>query len=255
MIVGAAAFLPRPISLFSHSVQPFPPMSLPRYALYFTPRPDSDLARLGAAMLGYDCYTGGAVEQPYLPDIAPGELHEGTAEPRRYGFHGTLKAPFSLVEGRSLESLKHELRAFAAEWPTLDVGTVSPRRIGRFIALTPDTPSLDLQLFAAECVAAFDHFRAPISDKDRQRRASQNLSPRQSALLERWGYPYVFDQFRFHMTLSGSLPEERVGSWLDGLESYVGAQPLVIDGLTLLEQTGPDARFRVVERYDLEGKR
>lgn len=230
-------------------------MSLTRYALYFTPRPDSDLARLGAAMLGYDCYTGAAVEQPYLPDIAPGELHEGTAEPRRYGFHGTLKAPFSPIEGRSLEDLKNALRAFASEWPAFDVGTFSPRRIGRFIALTPDTPSPDLQLFAAECVAAFDSFRAPLSDKDRQRRAPKDLSPRQNALLERWGYPYVFDQFRFHMTLSGSLPEERIGSWLDSLGRCVGTRPLVIDGLTLLEQASPDARFRVIERYGLEGQR
>lgn len=229
-------------------------MPLPRYALYFTPRPGSELARLGASVLGYDCDTGAAVEQPLLPEIAPDELHSCTADPRRYGFHGTLKAPFTLAEGCTLDALKNALRAFATEWPVFDAGTVSPRRLGRFIAFTPDAPSANLQNLAAECVAAFDRFRAPLSDADRQRRAPQGLSPRQKALLERWGYPYVFDQFRFHMTLSGALPEERLDAWRDGLARFAGTQPLVIDALTLLAQPSPDARFRVVARYDLGGQ-
>ncbi len=231
------------------------PMSHPRYALYFTPRPESDLARLGATMLGYDCYTGAAMEQPLLPGLPPDELHSGTAEPRRYGFHGTLKAPFRLQEDCSLNDLRSAVRGFAAEWPAFDAGTVAPRQLGRFIALTPDAPSADLSLFAAECVAAFDRFRAPLTDKDRLRRATHTLSLRQQALLERWGYPYVFDQFRFHMTLTGSLPEERIHRWLDSLERYVGAHPLVIDALTLLEQENPSAQFRIVERFGLEGRR
>jgi putative phosphonate metabolism protein len=230
-------------------------MSLPRYALYFTPPPESDLARLGAAMLGYDCYAGAAVEQPLLPEITPDELHSGSAEPRRYGFHGTLKAPFTLRDGCSLDEFKNAVHRFAAEWPAFDVGTVSPRQLGRFIALTPDELSSGLSLFAAECVATFDRFRAPLSARDRQRRATHHLSPRQQALLERWGYPYVFDQFRFHMTLTGSLPEERIGPWLECLHRYVGTRSLVIDALTLLEQAGPDAQFRVIGRYDLEGQR
>lgn len=231
-------------------------MSTVRYALYFTPRPGSDLADLGAAVLGYDCYTGAAVTQPLFEGIVPDEFHSGTAEPRRYGFHGTLKAPFTLGAGFSVDDLKNAVRNFAAEWPAFEVGTISPRRLGRFIALTPDAPSADLSLFAAECVAAFDKFRIALSNEDRQRRAVQILSPRQQALLERWGYPYVFDQFRFHMTLTGPLAEERVEAWLEALKSYTGGvQMLTIDGLTLLEQTSQDARFRVVERYELEGRR
>jgi hypothetical protein len=181
--------------------------------------------------------------------------HSGTTEPRRYGFHGTLKAPFVLREDCSLNDFTSAVRGFAAEWPAFDAGTVSPRQLGRFIALTLDAPSADLSLFAAECVAVFDRFRAPLTDKDRLRRATHNLSPRQRALLERWGYPYVFDQFRFHMTLTGSLPEERIDSWLDSLNRYVGTHPLAIDALTLLEQENPSAQFRVVERIGLEGRR
>ncbi|MBO1905411.1 DUF1045 domain-containing protein [Microvirga sp. 3-52] len=91
-------------------------------ALYFTPRPESDLAQIGASVLGYDCYTGAAVEQPPLPGIAPDELHSSTAEPRRYGFHSTLKAPFTLRAGCSLDELKQQAQRFAAEWPAFELG-------------------------------------------------------------------------------------------------------------------------------------
>jgi putative phosphonate metabolism protein len=229
--------------------------NLARYALYFTPPPDSDLARIGSSILGYDCYAGATVPQAPLENIDPDEVEAGTAEPRRYGFHGTLKAPFRLHPKHDLDELKTALRDFAAERPAFDAGTLSPRTLGRFIALTPDTPSLELALLAAECVAAFDRFRVPVTEEDRQRRARNNLTARQAALLERWGYPYVFDEFRFHMTLTGPLPEERRDPWLESLATCVGGpKTLIVDALTLLEQTGPSARFRVVARYEFKGR-
>lgn len=227
-----------------------------RYALYYVPAADSDLARLGAELLGYDGHSGLEIAQPLLDGISPEEMRIRTEEPRRYGFHGTLKAPFVLDAAASLADLKQAVGAFAAEWPRFDVGTISPRRLGRFIALTPDDASADLSLFASECVAAFDRFRAPITERERQRRGVERLSPRQRALFERWGYPYVFDQFRFHMTLTGPLPDDRQDVWMASLGQYVGGpKRLVVDALTLLVQPGPEARFRVVERYELRGER
>jgi putative phosphonate metabolism protein len=227
-----------------------------RYALYYTPAAESDLDRLGAALLGYDCHTGAEIAQPVLDGIAPEEVHSLTAEPRRYGFHGTLKAPFALDAGISPQDLTSAVHAFAAEWPAFEVGTISPRPLGRFIALTPDACSSDLVLFAAECVAAFDRFRAPVTERDRQRRGADRLSPRHRALFERWGYPYVFDQFRFHMTLTGSLPEERQDAWIAAISRYIDRpKPLIIDALTLMIQPSPEARFHVVGRYELKGQR
>ncbi|WP_445500266.1 DUF1045 domain-containing protein [Microvirga sp. G4-2] len=226
-----------------------------RYALYYVPAVDSDLARLGAALLGYDCHTGAEIAQPALEGIAPEDMRSLTAEPRRYGFHGTLKAPFALDASVSPDSLKDAVRVFAAERPPLEVGTMSLRRLGHFIALTPDAPSMELSLFAAECVAAFDRFRAPITEKDRQRRGASRLPPRHRALFERWGYPYVFDEFRFHMTLTGPLPEESQDAWMAGLGRYVGGpKTLVVDALTLVMQPSPEARFQVIGRYRLEGQ-
>ena len=69
----------------------------PRYAIYYVPAPDSDLDRFGAQLLGYDAFSG---EDLPLPDgILPAapDWHDLTSDPRKYGFHATLKAPMSLA--------------------------------------------------------------------------------------------------------------------------------------------------------------
>jgi hypothetical protein len=77
----------------------------PRYAIYFVPPPGSPLACFGAVWLGYDVANGAEPPQPRLPEIAPERLRNITAEPRRYGFHATLKPPFSLAAGATAEEL------------------------------------------------------------------------------------------------------------------------------------------------------
>ena len=65
----------------------------PRYAIYYTPAPGSDLDRFGAQLLGYDAFTG--VDLPFPDSIlqmSP-DWHDLTRDPRKYGFHATLKAP------------------------------------------------------------------------------------------------------------------------------------------------------------------
>lgn len=226
-------------------------MSEPRYALYFTPPHCSPLERLGASFLGYDCYTGEAVAPLPVAGIDPKIRAELTAAPRRYGFHATLKPPFRIAATNDGDALAETLRGFAASWPAIHAGQLRPTLIGGFIALVPVAPPVELLLFAAECVAAFDGFRAPTSAADRARRLVNGLSPRQTALLDRWGYPYVFDQFRFHMTLTGGLPVELRQAWLECLSPVAGGHDLVIDGLSLLRQDSPDHAFKVVERFAL----
>jgi len=85
-----------------------------RYAIYYAPKPDSPLDRFGAAWLGRSAHTGAAVDRTAVPGIEPRRLHELTAEPRRYGFHGTLKPPFALREGTTAADLVEAARAFAA---------------------------------------------------------------------------------------------------------------------------------------------
>ncbi len=176
-----------------------------RYAIYYTPNYDDPLTRLGSQWLGRDAFTGKAAIQPVLEEVSRERLHVLTADPRRYGFHATLKPPFTLTDGRSEEELRDAFTEFCELVPGFTLPGLSVTRLGSFLALTQSAPVEALDVLAATCVETFDPFRAPLSQIDRERRMRSRLSERQLSLLGRWGYPYVFEEFRFHMTLSGRL--------------------------------------------------
>lgn len=104
---------------------------------------------------------------------------------------------------------------------------------------------------------AFDPFRAPLSGADRQRRLAAPLSARQVAALDRWGYPYVFEDFRFHMTLTGPLPDrtrESVRSALAALYAAVATRPaLAVGSLAIFRQPARTERFRVLAQMPFAG--
>ena len=231
-------------------------MSQPRFALYFTPAPETSLARFGAGILGYDCDRGCPVDLTDLSGTAAEERAIATAEPRRYGFHATLKAPFQFVPERSADELDAAIATFAARRAPVDLGRLAVAEIGAFLALCPTAAPDAIAALAAAGVEALDAFRAPPSAADRERRAAAQLSPRQSELLDRWGYPYVFDEFRFHMTLAGPLPDGRRMDWRQALErafAPLAAAPVVVDAVSLVRQDRRDAPFRVVSRHELQG--
>ena len=129
-----------------------------------------------------------------------------TASARRYGFHATLKAPFRLAEGRTQQELDAALARFAAGRAGADVPRLSLARLGGFFALVPGAAAAELHALADEVVAGFDGFRAPATAAELARRDPASLTARQRELLKAWGYPYVLDEFRFHLTLTDRIP-------------------------------------------------
>jgi hypothetical protein len=176
-----------------------------RYALYWAPPEGSDLARLGSAWLGLDEGSDAAGPPPPISGFDASRIHVLTAEPRRYGLHATLKPPFALADGTDLVSLRQALSEFAAMRPGVTLPTLEVALLDRFIALTPSAASPALDALAADCVTRFDRFRGPPAPAELARRRSTGLSPAEDAHLLRWGYPYVLDRFRFHVTLTGPL--------------------------------------------------
>jgi putative phosphonate metabolism protein len=224
-----------------------------RYALYFTPAPGSPLERFGASVLGYDAYTGATLDAPPLAGIDIEAWRRGTEEPRRYGFHATLKAPFRLRDGATPDQLRDEARRFGRGREPLAVGRLALTKLGSFLALVPEAAPESLGLLAAETVAAFEPYRADLTPSERARRLAKPLPPRQTALLDRWGYPHVFEAFRFHMTLTGPLAPDEQARWADALRALAPLdEPLVIDALTLLVQDAPERSFRVLDRFPFE---
>ena len=228
-----------------------------RYAIYYTAPADSSLTRLGATWLGRDAVDGTALPQPHVPGLTAEDLATLTADPRRYGFHGTLKAPFSLAGGLDERALRDAFRVFCSHAAPFTIPGLSVTRLGRFLALTPQPVSGDLNGFAAACVEAFEPFRAPLSEADMARRLAANLSPRQQDLLRAWGYPYVFEEFRFHMTLSVKLEEDSTMSALEAAAmdhfATVTDRPHQIASLGLFAEPERGAPFRAVDILPLTG--
>lgn len=223
-------------------------MQAERYAIYYLP--EGDLARFGAEWLGWDCQAGAEVAQPAIAGM---DLAELTDEPRKYGFHATIKPPFHLAG--TLADLQATVAALAARLAPAEAPALRLDRIGRFLALTPEGDGAAIRALAAETVRALDSFRAPASEADLARRRKAGLTPAQEANLTAWGYPYVMEEFRFHMTLSGSLEcatRDFLFSELAPRVKPVLPRPFRLDSLCLLGQ-GADKRFRLIQRYPLTG--
>jgi putative phosphonate metabolism protein len=229
----------------------------PRYAIYYAPAPGSDLDRFGAQLLGYDAFSGD--DLPFADGIlqAAPDWHDLTSDPRKYGFHATLKAPMSLADGKTETELLAACEAFASRSRAIPVIRPVVGSISGFIAVIPAQPPPELLQLAADCVSEFDAFRTPLSDQDRARRNPSQLTPRQRAHLECWGYPYVMDDFRFHMTLTGRLASERrekIMAMLRERFARLRLEHLAIDQIALFRQQDPGSRFRIIGQWKLSGQ-
>lgn len=219
-----------------------------RYAIYFAPPADDRLSLTAARWLGRDAFTGGALAWPDEPQLEREQQSALTAEPRRYGFHGTLKAPFALAPGRSEAELVAAFDEFAAEIESFKVPRMTLHQIGPFFALVPSEDCSPLRDLAAQAVRRFEPFRAPLSEADLARRNPETLTQRQREYLATWGYPYVFEEFLFHLTLTGPVPEEMRDVVREALEAafaeFIG-KPLAIETVALFAEPGRGAPFTV----------
>lgn len=223
-----------------------------RYGIYVVP--EGAFYRAGADWLGWDSVAGHAVAHPDLPDL-PGRPDSLTATPRKYGFHGTLKPPFRLAHGADAGALDQAARAFCAQRPAVIIPEMAVRRLGSFIAVVPSAPCAALADLAAATVAALDPFRAPPTQDELARRRKSRLTDRQEALLARWGYPYVMEEFRFHLTLTGSLSPDMADASQAALARHFAPQlggPVQIDSLCLMGEDG-GGMFHLIHRYRLSG--
>ncbi len=187
-----------------------------RYALYYVPEQQSPLAMLGASLLGWDVYKAQAApmkealcafENAGLT-LSEAQLETMTKEARRYGMHATLKAPFHLADGYSEAQLIQAVESFAATQKVFALPPLQVQCIADFFALTLQEDTAQerhdkemTQNFATQCVQYFDGFRRPPSAVELARRRQKKLSARQEDNLLRYGYPYVLEDFRFHITL------------------------------------------------------
>ena len=222
-------------------------MSYSRYALYAVP--DGDLGDFGAAWLGWDIRSGAAAD----PFPIAG-LDDVTMTPRKYGFHGTIKPPFRLAEGCDLDALQTAVADLAAQVAPLRIEGLQLELLGSFLALVPVGDKAALSALAARFVQDLDRFRAPPSKAELTRRRAAGLTARQDRNLTKWGYPYVLEDFRFHLTLTGRLSEQVQQTWITNAASHLPHMPLPyrMDSIGLVGER-QDGRFELLHRYALTG--
>ena len=224
-----------------------------RFAIYYAPEPGA-FADFGARWLGWDAAAGRTREHPDIPGL-PRPAGDLTARPRKYGLHGTLKPPFRLAPSSSPERLAADVGAVAATLSPVRFPELELAEIGPFLALVPQGEPGPLEALAAALVSRLDAHRAAPSDGELARRRKASLSARQEALLETWGYPYVMEEFRFHVTLTGPLPPEERAPIRAALDRWIGPvlpQPFEIGSICLFGEA-PDGFFHLIQRHPLTG--
>ncbi len=217
-----------------------------RHAIYYAPSPGTVFHDLGSRWVGRDAFTGAACAQPEVGGIAV-----ATGDPRRYGFHATLKPPFALRETVTAEALLRAVAALAAAQESFTVA-LKVGVLDQFLALVPREPAESLQRLAEQVVRDLDGFRQPPSEDELARRRLSQLSPSQERHLAEWGYPYVFGDFRFHMTLTERLQASDIARFRSAAEAHfapVLAEPVAIDGLSLFTEAARGAAFIATRQF------
>lgn len=176
-----------------------------RYAVYFCPAPDTDWGIAGARWLGRCAITGKRSQQLEISGIDSELFHSLTSDPKRYGWHATLKAPFKLVPEHEVGDLLLKLHQLAKSLKPFELPKLEVSRVGGFLSLRPTEISVQLNDAAAICVRDLHSFALPLDEAELARRRKAKLTPEQDKLLVEWGYPWILDQFNFHFSLTGSL--------------------------------------------------
>ena len=222
-----------------------------RTAIFFTPPPEHPLTRAAALWLGRDPFSGAEYAVTAADGFTSEELTALTAFPRRYGFHATLRAPFRPLPACGLDEIESAMAAMCADRSPVDLGLLRIERLGAFFALTPVVQSESVTALANDVVRRSDRVRAPLSEEELKRRRPERLTERQRKYLDRWGYPLVFDEFGFHMTLTGPVPDhcsEQMRGLLEKRFLPLLDEPITIDALTLFVEQAPPGDFMATTR-------
>jgi hypothetical protein len=229
--------------------------SFHRVAIYAAPDPRSVWWRVGSEWLGRCASQAVAVTQPIISGIDPAELLRLTADPRRYGWHATLKAPFRLGAGIGFPALREVLAAIAQDHPAFDIGHFKVTHLGKFFALQPVDPPAALTALANDCVQRLQPLAAPLNEYELTRRRKGRLTPQEDALMLAWGYPWVLDRFNFHFSLTGpltGLTEENLKRLhQSAADHFRNLPPLRMDRLSVFIEPSPGADFDMFEQVEL----
>lgn len=226
-----------------------------RYAIYFTPTPTSEWGLAGSQWLGRCALTGTTHAPPEIPGLEASVYEACTREPRRYGWHATLKAPFQLLPGLTRQDLMSRLRLLASQMTAFTLPALRVSTLGNFLALRPEGDTSHINAIAATCVKDLHDLTLPLSAEELARRRSAPLTAAQDQMLVQWAYPWVMAHFRFHLSLTGSLesicPEQRQALIETAQKRFHGLADCRFDHLALFIEAEKGSDFQMAEMVEL----
>jgi hypothetical protein len=224
-----------------------------RYAIYLAPV--GAWRELGNAWLGRSEETGERIPRGREDDP---RLDAWTDAPRYYGLHATFKAPFRLRRGTTAAALDEAVRALARTQTPFRI-PLTLRALRGFMAwcLTDDASThASIRTVADRMVRDLDAYRAPSTPAEIARRRPDQLTLQQQRMLAEWGYPYVFDTFTFHITLTGQLGATELDHAQDLLRARAGRAldgAMPVEAVSVYVQPRPDDAFIVARHYGFDG--
>ncbi len=226
-----------------------------RVAIYAAPAPGTDGWERGSEWLGRCAFRRCGLPMPVIDGVDPSVQTALTADPRRYGWHATLKAPFRLAPAAHLWALRDGLADICRDHRAIELGDLQVARLGSFLALRPADPPAALGTLADDCVQRLQPLAAPLSEDELARRRRAPLTPEEDALMLAWGYPWVLHRFRFHFSLTGPLhgvSDETVERLqVAASEHFAGLPPMRLDRLSIFIEAAPGADFVLLEQLEL----
>lgn len=228
-----------------------------RFALYYAPPTSHPLWLKAAEWLGRDP-AGGDVTPAEIGGIDTAYRISISESARRYAFHATLKAPMALAAGTTRAGLEADLVRFALNSQKVEIGRLKIANLEGFLALIPVEQSGEMTDAVGRIVLEFDHYRAPAPAGDREKRIRNGkLTPHQIEYLDRYGYPYVLDEFRFHMTLTDRLSDAERPAVMAAAEAWFGPlleAPYTLDRIALFHEAEAGAPFTRLADFPLSAK-
>lgn len=228
-----------------------------RCAVYFVPEVHSGWWQAGSHWLGRCAASGASYAPPDIHGVTSGEFQSCTADPRRYGWHATLKAPFTLAPEQSLDTLRTAMRELADSLPAFDLPPLRVSTVERFLALRPDGDTTQINATAAACVKRLHCMAMPLNEAELARRRKARLTPEQDRLLLAWGYPWVLENFQFHLSLTGPLdavsPDVQTALVQAAQAHFESLPPCRFAHIALFVEPHASADFELIEQMELRG--
>ena len=205
---------------------------------------------MGSSWLGWDTISGQPASQPEAGSAV--KIQEITDAPRKYGLHATIKAPFRLANNVTVLELEQQFKILCGSIKPI-VFNLKLSELSGFFALTPTVKNTELRELHTKVVCELDEFRAPPTKDELIKRRRNQLTAEQDQNLIKWGYPYIFEDFYFHITLTGKIPEDFRNKVKDEIENFF--QPVLQQKINLSELAlvgeAKDGNFYVIRQMPL----